>query len=94
MICTRAIEDCLVNSIDNEIRRYDIEMLLAGMCSFVKYGKADILEDYFTIHKVKDPAILNLMRAWNILFWNESPKTVISSRILITFSLSHTEEHL
>ncbi|MEG0597973.1 MAG: hypothetical protein RR502_08010, partial [Oscillospiraceae bacterium] len=63
MICTHRVEGHLVNSIDNEIKRYNIEVLLAGMRSFVKYGKADLLDDYFAISPVEYPATDQLLCA-------------------------------
>ncbi|MEG1012329.1 MAG: hypothetical protein RSE54_10720 [Ruthenibacterium sp.] len=63
MICTHHVEDHLVNRIDNEIKRYNIEIMLAGMRSFVKYGKADILEEYFTLAPVEYPPMDQLLCA-------------------------------
>lgn len=63
MIHTRRTEDSFVNSIDDEIVRYDFETLLAGMRAFTKYGKVELLEEYCRSHQIRDNTVLDLLKA-------------------------------
>ena len=63
MIHTRSVADSFVNSIDDEVARYDFETLLAGMRAFTKYGKAEVLEEYCISHHIKDTTILDMIKA-------------------------------
>ncbi|MDO4739417.1 MAG: TM1812 family CRISPR-associated protein [Eubacteriales bacterium] len=63
IIHTRLHPDRFTHSIDDEIGRYEVETLLSGMQAFVRYGKMELLEEFCTRHEVKDPAVLNLLKA-------------------------------
>ncbi|MDD4291423.1 MAG: hypothetical protein PHX51_04210 [Clostridia bacterium] len=63
VIHTRTVEEGFLHSIDDEIRRYDVEILLAGMQAFVNYGKVEMLDEYCRSHDIKDKSVLNLLNA-------------------------------
>ena len=63
IIRSRAVPDSFINSIDNEVGRYDIEILLSGMRAFVQYGKVELLEEYCSIHGIHNRQITNFINA-------------------------------
>lgn len=63
MIHTRIVPEYFIHMITDEIRRYDFELLLAGMQAFTKYGKVEMLEQYCMKHEVQSKEILDMLKA-------------------------------
>lgn len=63
MIHTRRLPGSFVNRIENEIGRYDFELLLAGMQAFTAYGKSGLLEEFCSSRQIRDKSVTDLLKA-------------------------------
>lgn len=58
LITTHSNPSQFANPIDDkEMKRYDINLLVSGMNSFVKYGKVDLIRDYWYSRQIDQPQI-------------------------------------
>ena len=58
LITTHSIPSRFASPIDDqEMKRYDINLLVAGMNTFLKYGKVDLIRDYWYSRHIDHPRI-------------------------------------